>query len=265
MSHRLLQFTRVFYFYLPAAALATPSTVPSSEENASQPSQAPFLSFSHEDSAVRRENGATEEGSRANGNRAEDEGMSTNIDIVIRLSMPPDGQGNQNHATTEELVPFLVSQIQQLLNNAGNAQTVAENPGNAQTVAENPGNAQDSTANPGNAQAAAGNSQTSTNSNNSQIPTNTPSSQNPSTTPPSPPSSPSASPKPGGVKRSPSESSSPASKRSHYHCFQTNTLLNHINLQSPHRLFRSPAQEAGAAPGAAEPQRDCWADGQGCA
>ena len=132
MSHRLLQFNRVFYFYLPAATLATPSTVPSSEENASQPSQAPFLSFSHEDNAVRRENGATEEGSRANGNRAEDEGMSTNIDIVIRLSMPPDGQGNQNHATTEELVPFLVSQIQQLLNNAGNAQTVAENPGNAQ-------------------------------------------------------------------------------------------------------------------------------------
>ena len=201
--------------------------------------------------------------------------MSTNIDIVIRLSMPQDGQGNQNHATTEELVPFLVSQIQQLLNNAGNAQTVAENPGNAQDSTANAGNAQDSTANAGNAQtstsnagnaqAAAGNSQTSTNSNNSQIPTNTPSSQIPSTTPPSPPTSPSASPKPGGVKRSPSESSSPASKRSHYHCFQTNTLLNHINLQSPHRLFRSPAQEAGSAPGAAEPQRDCWADGQGCA
>ena len=125
--------------------------MPSSEENASQPSQAPFLSFSHEDSAVRRENGATEEGSRANGNRAEDEGMSTNIDIVIRLSMPPDGQGNQNHATTEELVPFLVSQIQQLLNNAGNAQTVAENPGNAQDSTANAGNAQTSTSNAGNA------------------------------------------------------------------------------------------------------------------
>ena len=203
---------------------------------------------------MRRENESEGEGSHANGHGAEDEAVSTNVDIVIRLSMPQDSRGNPNHGTTEELVPLLVSQIQQLLNNAGNAQTVVDHTGNARAADEN----SQSSSNAGNPQSNsnAGNSQPTSNLGNSQ-------------TPPSPPASTSTSPKPGGVKRSSSTQSSDSqsthSKRTHYPCFRTNTLLNHINLQSPHLLVRSPVREAEAGSGPAKSQRDCWADGQGCA
>lgn len=289
MSHRLLQFARVFYFYLPTATLAAPSsttattatTASSSEENAAHPTPAPFLSFSQGDDAVRRENESEGEGSHANGHGAEDEAVSTNVDIVIRLSMPQDSRGNPNHGTTEELVPLLVSQIQQLLNNAGNAQTVVDHTGNARAADENSqsssnaGNSQ-SNSNVGNPQSNsnAGNSQPTSNLGNSQSTSNLGNSQSTSNlgnsqTPPSPPASTSTSPKPGGVKRSSSTQSSDSqsthSKRTHYPCFRTNTLLNHINLQSPHLLVRSPVREAEAGSGPAKSQRDCWADGQGCA
>ena len=271
MSHRLLQFARVFYFYLPTATLAAPSsttattatTASSSEENAAHPTPAPFLSFSQGDDAVRRENESEGEGSHANGHGAEDEAVSTNVDIVIRLSMPQDSRGNPNRGTTEELVPLLVSQIQQLLNNAGNAQTVVDHTGNARAADEN----SQSSSNLGNSQSNSnvGNSQSNSNAGNSQSTSNLGNSQ----TPPSPPASTSTSPKPGGVKRSSSTQSSDSqsthSKRTHYPCFRTNTLLNHINLQSPHLLVRSPVREAEAGSGPAKSQRDCWADGQGCA
>ena len=239
---------------------------------------------------MRRENESEGEGSHANGHGAEDEAVSTNVDIVIRLSMPQDSRGNPNHGTTEELVPLLVSQIQQLLNNAGNAQTVVDHTGNARAADENSqsssnaGNSQSnsnvgnpqSNSNAGNSQPTSnlGNSQSTSNLGNSQSTSNLGNSQSTSNlgnsqTPPSPPASTSTSPKPGGVKRSSSTQSSDSqsthSKRTHYPCFRTNTLLNHINLQSPHLLVRSPVREAEAGSGPAKSQRDCWADGQGCA